>query len=361
MYIDIVPNRNSEPTVLLRETHREGRRTIKRTIANLSACPPAAVEAFRRALKGERLVAAEGRLRIERSLAHGHVEAVLGMMRKLGFDKLLASEKSRQRDLVLGMIAQRVLGACSKLETTRAWTDTTLAAQLQLGGARVDELYDALDWLHKRQPRIEKKLARRHLGEGARVLFDVSSSSYHGHTCPLAQYGYNRDGEKLPSIVYGVLTNATGCPVAVHVYPGNTADPLTLPDQVEKLQQHFGLRHVTLVGDRGMLTQARIDELKNHPGISWLSSLPYQAVRDLAQRGAFQPELFDQYGLAETTDEAYPGERLIICYNPLLAEQRKRKRSELLAATQTELDKLVLQVRKRTREPEASATPLTLP
>ncbi len=217
--------------------------------------------------------------------------------------------------------------------------------------ADANALYDALDWLVRRQGRIETKLAKRHLEEGAQVLFDVSSSSYHGHTCVLAVYGYNRDGQKLPSIVYGLLADKAGRPVAVGVYPGNTGDPSTVPDQVEKLRARFGLKRVVLVGDRGMLTQTQIGALRDYPGLGWISALRFTAIRDLAEAGAFEPSLFDVHNIAEITSEDYPGERLAVCYNPLLAEDRKRTRNELLAATQARLEKIAAQVARRTKTP----------
>ena len=351
MHIDIVPNRNSQPTVLLRETHREGGKVVKTTIANLSKCPPEAIAALRLSLRGVELVPKGDLFSIERSLPHGHVQAVLGLMRKIGMDKLLASRPSRERDLLMAMIAQRMLGSCSKLATTRLWHTTTLAQELDVEDADANALYDVLDWLLKRQPRIEKKLAKRHLKEGATVLFDVSSSSYHGRTCELAVRGYNRDGEKLPSIVYGLLTDDAGRPVAVDVYPGNTGDPSTVPDQVEKLRERFGLQHVVLVGDRGMLTQAQIDVLRKYPGLGWVSALRFTAIRDLAEAGAFQPSLFDEQNLAEITSEDYPGERLVVCYNPLLAKDRKRTRKELLAVTEARMGKIEAEVARRTKTP----------
>ncbi len=354
MYIDIVPNRKSPPAVLLRKSKRVGRKIVKTTIANLSSCPPQAVTAFRMALRGVQMVPREGFFHIDRSVPHGHVQAVLGMMGHLGIDRLLSSRPCRERNLVLAMIAQRIVDPCSKLATTRLWHETTLAQELNVEDAEADELYDALDWLLNRQPRIEKKLAKRHLEEGAKVLFDVSSSSYHGRHCILATYGYNRDGEKLPSIVYGLLTDADGRPVAVEVYPGNTADPKTVPDQIEKLREQFGLKRVVLVGDRGMLTQTQIETLKKYPGLGWISALRFSAVRNLAEAGAFQPTLFDRYGLAEISSEAYPGERLIVCFNPALAQDRKRKREELLAATETDLMRLAVQVMRRTKTPMAA-------
>jgi transposase len=351
MYIDIVPNRNSPPAVLLRESKRVGRKTEKTTIANLSSCPPEAITAFRLALNGVKMVPQEEFFHIARSLPHGHVQAVMGTMREVGIDQLLGSRPSRERSLVLAMIAQRILSPCSKLATTRQWHATTLAQEVGVEDADADELYEALDWLLQRQSRIEKKLAKRHLQEGAKVLFDVSSSSYHGRCCILATYGYNRDGEKLPSIVYGLLTDGEGRPVSVQVYPGNTADPKTVPDQVDKLRERFGLERVVLVGDRGMLTQTQIDTLKEYPGLGWISALRFSAVRALAEAKAFQPSLFDQYGLAEISSETYPGERLMVCYNPLLAQDRKRTREELLAATESNLMKLSAQIARRTKTP----------
>jgi len=354
MYIDIVPNRNSPPAVLLRESSREGGKVVKRTIANLSKCPPDAVQALRLALRGVKLVPREEVFSVERSVPHGHVEAVLGMVRKLGVDGLLASRPCRERDLVVAMIVQRLLDACSKLATTRHWHTTTLAEELGVTDADENELYAALDWLLARKGRIEKKLAKRHLHEGARVLFDVSSSSYYGRKCPLATYGYNREGTKLPVIVYGLLADAEGRPVAVDVYPGNTGDPATVPDQVEKLRERFGLRRVVLVGDRGMLTETQIETLRDYPALGWISALRSHAIRGLVKQGPVQLSLFDRRNLAEIRSDAYPGERLIVCHNPLLAEERKRKRNELLDATEQKLKRVVAQVKRRTKTPLAA-------
>ena len=350
MYIDVVPNRNSPPAILLREARRERGKVVKKTIANLSKCPPKAVEALRLALRGVELVPKEELFAVERSTPHGHVQAVLGVMRKLGVDALLASRPCRERDLVMAMLAQRLLDPCSKLATTRQWHATTLAQELDVEDANANELYAAMDWLLQRQSRIEKKLAKRHLEDGAVVLFDVSSSSYHGRTCPLAQRGYNRDGEKLRSIVYGLLADGKGRPVAIDVYPGNTGDPSTVPDQVEKLRMRFGLERVVLVGDRGMLTQAQIDALREHPGLGWISALRFSAIRNLSESGAFQLPLFDTQNLAEITSEDYPGERLMVCFNPLLAEDRKRTREALLAVTETRLAKIAAHVARRTKK-----------
>ncbi len=355
MYIDVVPNRNSPPAVLLRETRRVGNRTVKKTVANLSDCPPEAVEALRLALRGVALVPAENTYAVERSLPHGHVELVLKMMRQLGVDTLLASRPCQQRDLVMAMIAQRLTSPCSKLATVRQWGATTLSEQLQVQSADENDLYGSLDWLLERQSRIEGKLAKRHLGEGARVWYDVSSSSYHGRCCPLAARGHNRDKESLTCIVWGMLADVQGRPIAVQVYPGNTGDPATVPDQVEKLREQFGLERVVLVGDRGMLTQARIEELREHPQLGWISALRSESIRALVNQDAIQLSLFDEQNLAAITSDLYPGERLMVCFNPLLAEDRKRTRKELLEATEKELDKIVAEVNHRTTKPLKAA------
>ena len=351
MYIDVVPNRNSPPAILLRESRRVGGKVVKTTLANLSRCPPGAVEALRRALRGVELVARDEVFAVERSLPHGHVQAVLGTIRKLAVGELLASRPCRERDLVVAMIAQRLLEPCSKLATTRLWHTSTLAGELAVADAGENDLYGALDWLLARQGRVEKKLARRHLKEGGRVLFDVSSSSYHGRTCPLAAYGHNRDGERLPAIVYGLLADGEGRPVAVDVYPGNTADPKTVADQVEKLRDRFGLGRVVLVGDRGMLTQTQIETLRGYPQLGWIAALRTSGLRKLAQNGDLQMSLFDRQNLAEIRSALYPGERLIVCHNPLLAEDRKRTRKELLEATEKRLSRIAAEVRRRTRTP----------
>src|SRR6516225_4824825 len=252
MYIDIVPNRDSPPAVLLREAWREGKKTRKRTLANLSDWPKEKIENFRRVLRDERLVSPEDLFATQKTLPHGHVQAVLEMIGRLELDRLISAQRCRERDLVVAMIVQRLIDPCSKLATTRAWHTTTLAEELGVAEATEDDLYETMDWLLDRQERIEKKLAARHLKEGGLVLYDVSSSFYEGHTCPLAKFGHDRDGKKgLPIIVYGVMTNGEGCPVAVEVYAGNRADPTTVADQIEKLWERFGLSRVVMVGDRG--------------------------------------------------------------------------------------------------------------
>ena len=352
MYIETVPNRSSPPAVLLREGWREGSKTRKRTLANLSHWPKQKIDTFRRLLQDEPLVSPQDLLSIRKTLPHGHVEAILAAVRKLGLDSMLAAKRCRERDLVVAMIAARLLHPCSKLATTREWHTTTLAEELSVADATEDELYRAMDWLLERQTRIEKKLAARHLREDCLVLYDVSSSYYEGHTCPLAQYGHDRDGKKgLPIIVYGVMTDGEGRPIAVEVYPGNTGDPTTVADQVEKLRDRFRLSRAVLVGDRGMLTQPQIDKMKRHPGLGWITALTSVAVRALVQSGALQLSLLDETNLAEITSPDYPGERLMVCHNPLLEEERGRKRRELLEATEKALAKIAKQVERRTKKP----------
>ena len=356
MYIEIVPNRNSRPAVLLREGWREGKKICKRTIANLTDWPARKVEALRRVLKDEPLVSPQEAFAIERSLPHGHVEAILETIKRIGLDTLLGAKRTRERDLVLAMILERLIDPCSKLATTRLWHSTTLAEQLAVGDADEDELYGAMDWLLARQSRIEKKLAASHLDEGSHVLYDVSSSYYEGRSCSLAQYGHDRDGKRgKPIVVYGVLTDPEGRPIAVEVYPGNTGDPSTVPDQVDKLKQRFGLERVVLVGDRGMLTQTQIEALRQHPGIGWVSALRTEKIRQLAEKNYLQLSLFDHKNLAEISSPDFPDERLIACFNPLLAEERRRKREALLQATEQALEKLVKQVQRRTKTPLSGA------
>ena len=356
MYIEIVPNRNSRPAVLLREGWREGKKVCKRTLANLTDWPAQKVDALRRVLKEETLVSPDEAFSIERSLPHGHVELILEAIKRIDIDTVISAKRCRERELVLAMIIERLIHPCSKLATTRLWHSTTLAEQLEVGDADEDELYAAMDWLLARQSRIEKKLAKRHLSEGCQVLYDVSSSYYEGHTCPLARPGHSRDKKRgKPIIVYGVLTDPQGRPLAVEVYPGNTGDPTTVPDQVNTLKQRFGLDRVILVGDRGMLTQTQIDELKRHPGVGWISALRSEKVRKLFDEKHLQLSLFDQQNLAEIHSPDFPGERLMACFNPLLAEERKRKRRELLDETEQALEKISKEVKRRTKKPLSAA------
>jgi transposase len=343
-------------THLLRRSIRKGKTVTHETLGNLSHLPDHLIDIIKRSLKGETFVLATEAIRITRSLPHGHVEAVRKMIRKLGLDDLIASEPSRSRNLVVAMIVERLLFPSSKLANTRHWHDTTLAEELDVADATENQLYDAMDWLLERQSALEKKLAQRHLSDGGLVLYDVTSSYYEGKTCPLARFGHDRDGKTgLPIIVYGALTDADGRPVAVQVYPGNTGDPKTIPDQVETLTKRFGLSRVVLVGDRGMLTQTQIDVLKKHPGLGWISALRSGSIRRLLADGLLVKNDLETQRLAEITAAEFPGERLVACYNPQLAEQRRGKRQELLTATETELRALAASVTKSAKHPETAA------
>jgi hypothetical protein len=354
MYVESVPNRNSPRAVLLRESSRLDGKIIKRTLANLSDWPPAQIASLRRVLKGEALVAPAEAFRIQRSIPHGHVAAVLGTLRRLGLERILARAQCAERDLVVAMIVARILAPSSKLATTRGLRQETatssLASLLRLN-QNLDEshLYSALDWLLARQKNIENALAKRHLCHGSLVLYDVSSTYFEGRRCPLARFGHSRDERSgNAQIVFGLLTAPEGCPVAVEVFEGNTGDPTTVASQVNKLRQRFGLKQVILVGDRGMLTSARIrEDLKPEEGLQWISALKSVQIQQLAAGGALQLSLFDQRDLAEIQHPSYKGERLIACLNPLLAEERKRKRKELLEATEKQLNKIVTATQRR--------------
>jgi transposase len=352
MYIEVVPNRNSPPAILLREGWREAGKVRKRTLANLSDWSAARIEALRHILRNEPAATHDALLVIERSLPQGHVQAVLETIGRLELDRLISAKDSPERALVLAMIAERLIHPCSKLATTRLWHTTTLAEDLAVRRASEDDLYEAMDWLLERQGAIEKKLAARHLTEGAQVLYDVSSSYYEGRTCPLMRFGHDRDGKRgRPIVIYGVMTDRGGRPIALEAYPGNTGDPTTVADQLEKLRGRFALKQVVLVGDRGMLTQTQIETLQRYPGLGWISALRSSAIRELLDGGALQRSLFDEHNLAEIRSPAFPGERLVACYNPLLAEERRRKREALLAATEAQLARIGAQVARRTRTP----------
>jgi hypothetical protein len=342
MYIDFVPNRGSKPAILLRESIREGKRIKKRTIANLSALTLEQAEAIRLVLKGEQLSPAGGGLECIRSLPHGHAEAVRAAMRRLGFDKLIDGKASRERDLVVAMVAGRILTPeASKLAMTHAWADTTLAEDLGVADAHEDELYAAMDWLTGRQDKIEKRLAKRHLKEGGLVLFDLTSSSFEGVTCPLAKIGYSRDGKPgTLQVNYGLLADSRGCPVAVSVFEGNTADPKTLLPQVEKVRDNFGIASLVMVGDRGMISNVQIEAMRKMEGVHWITALKSGAIAKLANAGQLQLDLFDERNLIGFTSKDYPGERLVACRNPELAKLRAAKRKDLIAATERELQKV---------------------
>jgi hypothetical protein len=353
MYIESVPNRSSPPAILLRESFRENGRVRKRTLANLSDWPTTLVEGFRTLLKGGVAVAEEG-IAIRRALPHGHAAAVLGTIRAIGLDRLLGKPTDKRlAPLTIALIASRLVSPASKLATARDLAADTacssLGRLLQLGAVDEVELYRALDWLGARQAAIEGALARRHLKDGALVLYDVSSSWLEGRCCELARFGYSRDGKKGKlQIVYGLLCAADGCPVAVEVFEGNTADPMTLSAQIDKLKERFGLSRVVLVGDRGMITSARIRDELRPAGLDWITALRAPQIRALVDAGAFQLSLFDERDLAEITAPDFPGERLVVCRNPLLAEERTRKREDLLHATEAALTKLADQIARGT-------------
>jgi hypothetical protein len=354
MYITRVPNRGSPPAVLLRESYREGGKVKNRTLANLSSWPEAKVEALSRALKGLPPAGLEGAFEITRSLPHGHVAAVLGTIRQLGLEQVIGLAGSRQRDLVTAMITAAVIDGSSKLATARGLRAQTaassLGAVLGLEACDEDDLYAAMDWLRPRQEQIEDALAARLLADGVLVLYDVSSAAFEGRTCPLGEIGHARDGVRgRLQIVYGVLTTSDGIPVAVEVFKGNTGDPSTLAAQITKLKQRFGLTRVAIAGDRGMLTKARIRDELRPAELDWITALRGPAIAALISQGAIQPTLFDQQDMAEISHPDYPGERLIACYNPVLAADRARKRGELLDATEAELEKIAAATRRARR------------
>jgi len=360
MYIETVPNRSSPPAILLRESYREDGKVKKRTLANLTHWPEPIVAGLRVLLKGgTALKPAQSVFEIRRTLPHGHVAAVLGVLRDLGLDDVLGPRGNRCRDLAIAMIVARILGPASKFATARALDPATqtssLGSLLDLGAVDEDELYTALDWLLERQPVVEAQLARRHLQDGTLVLYDVSSSYLEGRCCELGRRGYNRDRKKGKlQIVYGLLCSADGVPVALEVFEGNTGDPKTLAAQTDKLKRRFQLTRVVLVADRGLITEARLTEDVKPAGLDWITALRAPAIQALAAAGHLQPDLFDERHLATITAPNYPGERLIVCRNPALARERARQRTELLAATETDLDAL-RQAIHRSRRPMRGA------
>jgi hypothetical protein len=355
MYVARVPNRGSPPAVLLRESYREGGRVRNRTLANLSGWPEAKVDALAKVLKGQQPAAAlEGAFEVTRSLPHGHVAAVLGTLRELGLEELIDPVWCRQRDLVTAMAVAQVIEPDSKLAIARglrAQTATSsLGEVLGVTGCDEDDLYAAMDWLAARQEPVEDALAARHLAGGALVLYDVSSAAFEGRTCPLGAIGHPKDGVRgRLQLVYGLLTSKQGIPVAIEVFKGNTGDPKTVAAQVDKLKRRFGIAKVVLVGDRGMLTAARLREDLGPAGLDWITALRAPQVKALVRDGALQLSLFDQTDLAEITHPDYPGERLVACMNPLLEAERARKRESLLAATEADLAKIAAATQRARR------------
>lgn len=356
MYVAVVPNRSSRPAVLLRESYREGDKVKNRTLANLSDWPAEQVEALRAALRGEKLVPAGEGLEIVRSLPHGHVAAVLGTARRIGLDRLLPPALDRRRQLALSLIVGRVLDPAAKLATARALDETTaihsLGATLGLGRVTAKEVYATLDWLGAAQEAIEARLADRHLSDGTLVLYDVSAAHVEGRCCELARFGHPRNGRRdKMQIIFGLLCTRDGCPIAIEVFEGNTGDPATLGPQIAKLRGRFGLSRVVLVGDRGLITQARIGEELRPAGLDWITALRAPAIQKLAAAGGpLQMSLFDERDLAEIASPDFPGERLVVCKNPALAEERRRKRIELLEATEKDLEDIRARVVRR-RQP----------
>jgi hypothetical protein len=365
MYIESVPNRNSPPAILLRESYRENGKVRKRTLCNLSDWPTAHIEGLRGVLKGGTVIAPDrAAFTVTRSLPHGHAALALGTARKIGLDSMIGPDGNRCRDLVLAMIIGRIIDPGSKLAAARALSPDTAASSLGtllgLGDVDEDELYTALDWLRERQPAIETALAKRHLKNGTLVLYDVSSSYMEGSCCSLAHRGYSRDGRKgTLQIVYGLLCAPDGCPVAIEVFDGNTGDPKTLASQVDKLKRRFGLDHVVLVGDRGMITQARLTEDVKAAGLDWITALRGPAIKELVKGGALQLSLFDERDMASITSPDFPGERLIVCRNAELAAKRAHKRQELLDATERDLARIQAAVARK-RNPLRGATAIAL-
>jgi len=334
MHIHVIPNRDSPPTVLLRESYRDGKTVKKRTLANLSALPAEQIELIRQVLRGEKLVAPASLFEIDASRHHGHVQAVWLAMQRLGLAQLLSTRPCAERQRVLAMIAARILRPNSKLATTRWWDTTTLPELFELDACDEQALYAAMDWLLERQDAIQGKLAQRHLQPGDLVLYDLSSSYFEGSTCELAALGYNRDGKRGKlQVNYGLLTDARGVPVAISVFEGNTADADTFMPQVTQLRERFGIDEMVLVGDRGMIAQTHIDALRAETGLQWITALKSGSLRVLASEGALQLGLFDERNLFEFTHADYPGERLVACRNPELAKRRAHKRQALLEAT----------------------------
>jgi len=365
MYVAVVPNRSSRPAVLLRESYRDGAKVKNRTLANLSDWPAEQIETLRAALRGDKLVPAGQGLEIARALPHGHVAAALGTAHRIGLDRLLPRGPERRRELALALIVARLVDPAAKLATARALDETTaihsLGVTLGLGAVSAKEVYAALDWLGAAQPTIEAALARRHLSDGTLVLYDVSSSYVEGRCCELARFGHSRDGrhDKM-QIVFGLLCSAEGCPVAIEVFEGNTGDPATLGSQITKLKDRFGLKRVVMVGDRGMITQARIEHELIPAGLDWITALRAPAIQQLAAEGGpLQLSLFDERDLAEIESPDFPGERLVVCKNPALAEERRRKRGELLDATEQDLKDIQARIVRR-RQPLRGADKIGL-
>jgi len=353
MYIESIPNRKSPPCILLREDHREGKKVVKKTLANVTKWPKHVVEGLRVLIKGGTVTDLKGGFTIIRSIPHGHVVAVLSVLKRLGLFQLIDSRSSSKRDRIVAMIAARIINPKSKLATVRGFQEETLSSSLadecRLGPIDEKDLYEAMDWLLDRQSRIENKIAARHLQQGTFVLYDLTSTWYEGRTCPLAKMGHARDKKKGKlQIEFGILCDIQGRPVAAEVFEGNTGDPATVASQIQKIRQRFNLERVVIVGDRGMLTDARIrEEFKGTHGLDWISALRGPAIKKLMENKDFTMSLFDDRDLAEISSPDFPGERLMVCRNPLLVKDRRRTREELLIATEKLLEPIVKAVRRK--------------
>jgi transposase len=359
MYIEIIKNRNSPPCILLRESYRSNGKVMKKTLANLTHLPPHILNKFKSVL-GKKNKADLNDFDVIRSLPHGHVAAILGTIKKVGLDKIIFSKPSRKRSIILALIADRIINPTSKLNTIRNLSketaSSTLGKELEIENVAEKEVYAALDWIYARQSLIENSLAKMHLKDGVLLLYDVSSSYYEGETCPLARFGYNKDKKKGKlQIVYGLLCDIEGRPIAIEVFEGNTADPTTLESQIQKIKNRFKIHHLVMVGDRGIITETKIHEMIKPHSLDWISALRAPAIKELIKNGSIQPSLFDEKCLAEITSPNYPDERLIVCKNPFLAKERKKKREELLLATEKQLKKIFRAVTRDKRPLKGSA------
>ena len=345
MHIHIIPNRGASPTVLLRESYREGTKVLKRTLANLSDLSASQIESMRAVLRGEVLRPVAQTFEISRSEPHGHVQAVALTMQRLGFASLLASKPCPERDLVMAMVASRILSPATKLATTRLWNNSTLAQEFGVSEVTEDDLYAAMDWLLGAQDRIQKKLAGRHIQDDSLVLYDLSSSYFEGTHCPLAKLGYSRDEKRgTLQVNYGLLTDDRGCPVAISVHDGNTSDSATFMPQVTLLREQFGIKRMVMVGDRGMISQKAIDEMSQDANLAWITALRSASIRTLVEQKHLQLGLFDERNLLEISSPDFPGERLVACRNPELAKKRAHTRADLLLATEKNLQKIKARV-----------------
>ena len=339
LQIDKIPNRQHKPTYLLRRCYRDGKKVCKETLANLSSLPMAQIEAIRMILKGQDMVPVDEAFEVVKSRQHGAVQAVLETMKRLGFKKLIASKSSRERDLVVAIVAARIISPDTKLATTRLWHNTTLPSELNVADATENDIYKAMDWLLDRKKYIEQKLSRRHLSDGSKLLYDLSSSYFEGDKCPLAKRGYNRDQKKGKlQVNYGLLTDERGCPITVRVVEGNVSDTKTFLPQIDQIRDEFGIKKMVVIGDRGMVSQKQINEIRNHDGIDWITALRSSSIRKLVEDKSIQPELFDERNLFEIEHPDYPEERLIVCRNPYLAKHRTEIRQSLLDKTYEQLE-----------------------